>query len=282
MLTVLEAIRLSTDFLEKKGISEARTNAELLLAEILNCKRLELYLSFERPLSNDEKNKYRSFIARRGKFEPLQYITGTVEFMGLHFKVSRDVLIPRPETEILVERIIEQSNNKNGLTILDVGTGSGNIAVSLSKHISNSKILAIDKSEEALKLARENAILNDTDQNIEFRLLDIFNLSINNKFDIIVSNPPYVDEEQYNTLQKEIVAFEPRMAVTDFDDGFNFYRKISELAKHHLNKNGKLFYEVGIGQSEKVKEIMEGNNFTGIKIEKDYSGIERVIFGEIL
>ncbi len=281
MLTVLEAIRLSTEFLDKKGISEARVNAELLLAEILNCKRLQLYLSFDRPLSNEETDKYREHIARRAKYEPLQYITGNVEFMGYKFNVTKDVLIPRPETEILVEQIIEEYKEKSGLQILDIGTGSGNIAVSLSKNFTRAQILAIDKSEEAIDLARQNALINEVSSEIEFRVEDIFDFSPENKFDLIVSNPPYVDEKQYAALQEEIVNFEPRIALTDSDDGFSFYKKISEVAKVILKIGGKIFFEVGIGQSEKVKIILEENNFSEIKIVKDYSGIDRVISGVI-
>ena len=280
-MTVLEAIRLSTEFLDKKGISEARVNAELLLAEILNCKRLQLYLSFDRPLSNEETDKYREHIARRAKYEPLQYITGNVEFMGYKFNVTKDVLIPRPETEILVEQIIEEYKEKSGLQILDIGTGSGNIAVSLSKNFTRAQILAIDKSEEAIDLAIQNALINEVSSEIEFRVEDIFDFSPENKFDLIVSNPPYVDEKQYAALQEEIVNFEPRIALTDSDDGFSFYKKISEVAKVILKIGGKIFFEVGIGQSEKVKIILEENNFSEIKIVKDYSGIDRVISGVI-
>ena len=280
MLTVLEAIKLSTEFLDKKGISEARVNAELLLAEILNCKRLQLYLSFDRPLSNEETDIYREHLARRAKYEPLQYITGNVEFMGSKFYVTKDVLIPRPETEIMVEHIIEEYKNETNLKICDVGTGSGNIAVSLSKNLVEAQILALDKSEEAVALAKQNAFLNDVSSKIQFRVEDIFNFSPDDEFDLIVSNPPYVDEAQYSSLQEEIIKYEPKMAVSDSDDGYSFYKRISAFAETHLKKKGKLFFEVGIGQSQKVKIILEEKNFSGIKVIKDYSGIDRVISGE--
>jgi len=168
MLTVLESITLSTEYLKNKGIESPRINAELLLANILNCKRLNLYLLFDRPLTDEETAKYRELLKRRSKFEPLQYIIGNVEFYGLDFYVNPSVLIPRPETELLVEAIIDIYKDYDPVNILDVGTGSGNIAVALAKNIINSYITAIDISEDALKTAKGNAVLNSVDNKIDF------------------------------------------------------------------------------------------------------------------
>jgi len=282
MITVLESINLSTQYLNEKGIESPRTNAELLLADILVCKRLELYLSFDRPLSEVELQKYREHIKRRGSFEPLQYITGQVEFFGLELKVNPSVLIPRPETELLVENILNQFPKEKKLIILDIGCGSGNIAIALAVHLPETKIVATDVSAEALKVAEENSERHKVSERIKFVKHNILKNDLNNFpiFDIVVSNPPYVSKESYSSLQKEIKDFEPGIAVTDESDGYSFYRTISEKAYAKLKEDGKLFFEVAQGQSVEVKDIMAKNNFKNIRVIKDYQSIDRVIFGE--
>ena len=283
MITVLESINLSTQYLNQKGIESPRTNAELLLADILNCKRLDLYLSFERPLSEDEVQKYREYIKRRGNFEPLQYVISKVEFYGLELKVNPSVLIPRPETELMVENILNQFPKDEKLIILDIGSGSGNIAIALAVNLSSSKIVSTDVSEEALLVAKENSERHKVSERIKFVKHNILKNDLNNfpMFDIVVSNPPYVSKLSYSTLQKEIKNFEPAIAVTDEGDGYTFYREISEKASVKLKENGKLFFEVAQGQSGDVVEIMSKNNFKNIGIIKDYQNIDRIIFGEI-
>ncbi|NMB83403.1 MAG: peptide chain release factor N(5)-glutamine methyltransferase, partial [Ignavibacteria bacterium] len=160
MLTVLNAIKLATDYFEKKGIQSARTNAEILLAHILNCKRLDLYLRFEQPLSENEVELYRQLIARCGKYEPVQYIIGFTEFYGLTLDVNPSVLIPRPETEILVETILNKLNVEEHIKILDIGCGSGNISIALGKNLPNSGIFALDVSKDALQVAENNSLKN--------------------------------------------------------------------------------------------------------------------------
>lgn len=280
MLTVLEAIKLSTEYLEKKGIESARTNAELLLAHILNCNRLDLYLKFDQPLKQNETDQYREYIARRGKFEPLQYITGTVYFFGLKLNVDPSVLIPRPETELLVETIIEQYKEIPNTKILDVGTGSGNIAIALAKYLENSSVISIDVNDAALNTAKQNAGLNDV-RNVEFIKKDILNNADFRGivFDLIVSNPPYVSSEEYELLQKEITEYEPRNAVTDSEDGLKFYKGISEFASRNLTSGGRLFFEIGKGQSQAVADILTADGFTEIQIQKDYQQIDRIIYG---
>lgn len=281
MLTVLEAIQLSTEYLEKKGIESARTNAELLLAGILNCKRLDLYLKFDRPLDENEKQVYRNFISKRGNFEPLQYILGETEFFGLRFLVNPSVLIPRPETEILLETIIEESDSNTNLRILDIGSGSGNIPIVLAKNLKNADIISIDISDEAIKTAEMNAEINEVKERIEFKKFDVFNVGINElgAFDIIVSNPPYVDKDEMMNLQKEIVDFEPHSAVTDGHDGYKFYERITNVSQFILKEEGKLYFEVGQGQYKKVLSLLEKNNFFENKVIKDYQDIERVVSG---
>ena len=282
MLTVLESLKLSTDYLEKKGIESPRLNAELLLADILNCKRIDLYLKFDQPLKEDEIDKYREWISRRGKYEPLQYLTGKVEFYGLNFKVTPDVLIPRPETEILVEEVIKYCKDKPGLKILDIGTGSGNIPVALMKNTSGNEMVSLDVSSNALEIARYNAALNGIGEEIKFILSDInyFNAEPG-QFDIIVSNPPYISLKEYADLQKEITGHEPLIALTDSNDGLDFYRIIAEKSKILLKRGGHIFLEIGQGQKEEVEKILSLNNFTNIIFIRDYQQIERIAIGEM-
>lgn len=302
-MTVLESLKLSADFLERKGIESPRLNAELLLADILNCKRLDLYLKFDQPLKEDEVNKYREWISRRGKFEPLQYITGRVEFYGLQFNVTPFVLIPRPETELLVETVLnklkinisvisnEERNLKNfspalpdqndKINILDIGTGSGNISISLAKNLSNVEITAIDISEKALSIARDNAAANGVEEKIRFITADVKNYISSYQFDILVSNPPYISKEEYPILQNEIKNYEPKVAVTDSDDGLVFYRTIAERSKSFLKSGGSIFLEIGHGQKEDVEKILSSNGFVNVHFIKDYQQIDRIASGEI-
>ena len=281
MLTVLEAIYRSTEFLQKKNIESPRVNAEHLLAHVLKCKRLNLYLAFDRPLNGNEIDIYRELIVRRGKSEPLQYIIGSVEFYGLEFKVNPSVLIPRPETEILVEKVIEGVDNKDFLKILDIGTGSGNIAIALAKNLPSAKITAIDISDIAINTAKENAELHNINGQIYFTIAGIkdYKDSVSHSFDIIVSNPPYVSSGDYSELDPELKNHEPEVALTDNSDGLEYYREISKKAGSLLTDNGKIFFEVGMGQSGEVKNILSENGFSGIKIFKDYSNIDRVVKG---
>jgi len=281
MLTILESIELSTEYLRKKGIESPRINAESLLASVLNCKRLDLYLAYDKPIIENELIVYRNFIKRRGNFEPLQYITGSVEFYGLNFKVNPSVLIPRPETELLVETILDTYKSNDNLKILDIGSGSGNIAISIAYHLPDSKIIATDISTESLQLAIENAKLNSVKERIQFLQHDILTGSISNlnEFDIVVSNPPYVSEKDYISLQNEIIKFEPKIAVSDFDDGYKFYKAIASKSSQLLKKKGRLFFELSGGQRNVVEKIMTENNLSDITVKKDYSNIERIIYG---
>lgn len=281
MMTVLESIKLSTEFFEKKGIESPRVNAEILLAHVMRCKRLELYLAFDKPLKEEELNQYREYLKRRARFEPLQYIVGEVEFYGIPFKVKPPVLIPRPETEILVETIINSFDKDNALNFLDIGTGTGNIVIALSKSFPNAHFTSIDINEQALELAQSNAEMNSVSDRIEFIKQDINSLENNTleHFDVVISNPPYVSLNEYETLQLEITRFEDSKAITDNADGLGFYRTISEKSSYLLKEKGHLFFELGKGQYADVKDIMCLNGFDQIQITKDYLNIERVISG---
>jgi len=281
MLTVLHALNKSTDYLEQKGIESPRMNAELLLADVLNCKRLELYLMYDRPLTEKELTEYRDYLKRRSTFEPTQYIIGTVEFYGLEFKVSPVVLIPRPETEILVESVINSVHKEKKLQIMDIGSGSGNISIAIAINLPNADVTGIEISKPAILIAEENLKKYDCNQRVSFLNYDILNVNRDEltDFDFIVSNPPYVSKEDYGKIQKEILNYEPNIAITDFYDGFKFYRKIISLAAQILKPNGKLFLEIGQGQSKKINEIMKENNFKEVSIVQDYQKIDRVMYG---
>lgn len=283
MITVLEVIKLSTEYLQKKGVESPRANAEILLAEILECKRLELYLSFDKPLAENEVQMYREFIRKRGLRIPLQYIIGNVEFYGLKFIVNENVLIPRPETELLVEKIISESDKSANLKILDIGSGSGNISLSIAKNLPNSNVVGIDISDGALEVAKLNAELNTLQKNIEFKLFDIMNGDLNSlgKFDLVVSNPPYVSENDYENLEPELKNYEPKIALTDNSDGISFYNHIIEASDQLFSSRGKIYFELGMDQFTQVKKFFEQKGFSNITVTKDYSGIDRMICGEL-
>lgn len=280
MITVLEAIKLSTEYLEKKNVESARANAEILLADILKCKRLELYLSFDKPLSENELNQYREFIRKRGMRIPLQYIVGNVDFFGLKLNVDENVLIPRPETELLVEKIIEENSEKENLRILDIGVGSGNISIALCKNLNDSKVVGIDINEKSLAVAKTNAEFNEAKSNIDFIVFDFMKDEISKlgKFDLIVSNPPYISLNDFQNLEPELKIHEPRQALTDESDGLSFYKEIINSASKLLNHKGKIYFEVGKDQHQLILEMMK-DKFTDVKSYKDYSGIDRIVYG---
>ncbi len=281
MLTILDCINKSADYLAAKGIESARINAELLLAHLLKCNRLDLYLKFDQPLNENEIAQYRVYLKRRGMSEPLQYIIGSVEFYGLKIEVTPSVLIPRPETELLVEAVINSVDKADELNILDIGCGSGNISIAIAANLPNVIVTGIDISEDAIKIAIENASLHNLSERINFSRQDILkDISSNStKFDIIVSNPPYVSGKDFGMVQPEIKNHEPEFAVTDYSDGFLFFRKIAEISDKILKHRGKLFFEIAVNQSDFVKKILLKNGFEDIDIVKDYQNIERIIYG---
>lgn len=283
MPTILELINLTTDYLDKKGISSARINAELMLSDVLKCKRLDLYLSFDKPVGENEISLYRDYLRRRATFEPLQYILGKVEFFGYEFLVNPDVLIPRQETEILVEKIIDEIKSGQISSLLDIGTGSGIIPICVAKKYENLIIDAVDICEKALANAKNNADLLQLGNRINFERVDILNgkHDYEKKYDLIVSNPPYVSKDDYRSLQREIIDFEPSLAVTDNNDGLTFYREIIKFSKKTLNSKGMLFFEVGQGQALQVEDLLINNGFVEVVKTKDYSQIDRVVQGRL-
>jgi len=253
--------------------------AEFLFTEVLNCNRLSLFLNKESLLDKEKSTLIASVLKRRIKAEPIQYILGKTEFLGLEFKVNKDVFIPRPETEILVETAIKivQSSEFIVHSILDLGTGSGCIAIALAKFLPNITITATDISEKAIEIAKQNSILNNV--KINFLLSDLFNnyeLRTKN-YELIISNPPYIPTTEIANLQPEI-RYEPAIALDGGRDGLDFYRRIVDLAPNYLNKCGFLIMEMGFNQRKSIENIFKkSGNFQIIEIVKDYNNIDRVI-----
>lgn len=272
------------------------TETELLFSEVLNCDRLSLYLNRGIVLDKDKMAFVSSVLKRRIKNEPIQYILGKTEFMGLDFKITKDVLIPRQETEILVEAAIKFGSRLSGfgsrLRILDIGTGSGCIAVSLAKFLPCAKITAIDISEKAIDIAKQNASSNNV--NINFLVSDLFanyelrampavsGSASGGSYDLIISNPPYVPNKDIRLLQPEI-GYEPRIALDGGKDGLDFYRKIIKQAPDYLKDKAFLIMEMGYAQAPKIKNILQNSgNFEIIEVVNDYSNIERAIIARKL
>ena len=269
----------SIQYLKKYNVENARLDAEYIFAHVLGVKRVSLILNFDMEISEENKNLIRKYIVRRGKYrEPLQYILKEWEFYGRTFKVAEGVLIPRSDTEILAEQCIILMKDFENPKILDIGTGSGAISITLAKELPNSEVLGLDISDEALKIAVENRELNGA-SNLKFLKSDVFQHVKEKNYDLIVSNPPYIPVEEYNELMPEVKQYEPRMALTDGGDGYYFYRKISEESMEYLKNGGYLAFEVGYNQGETVSQLMEKNGFRIKGRIADYAGIERVIIG---
>ncbi len=276
---VVDIIKSSANYLEKKDVPDARFDAETLLGNILNKNRLELYLYFDRPLDSKELDRYRDHIRRRGKREPLQHILGETGFMNLTLKAGQAALIPRPETEVLVEKALALMKNREA-RILDIGTGSGCIAISLAQELDQAKVLAIDVSKVALDQARENAVLNSTE--LGFQEVDILTQlpKIEARFDLVVSNPPYIAPDEKNQLQKEVVDYDPHLALFDEVDGLSFYRRYAEILPDLLNPGGQFYFEFGgLHQEKAVLNIFMEKGYHNLEIIQDYNGDPRIISG---
>jgi release factor glutamine methyltransferase len=283
--TVRDLMKSAIEHLQRKGFEDARLTVELLLAHALDLQRIQLYLHFDKPLSQEELKQFRVLYERRLKREPVQYIIGSTSFMGLQFTVDSRVLIPRPETETLIEQTILLSQRYPAdapIQVLEVGTGSGNIAVSLAKYIKHAQVTAIDISKDALTVAEENARLHLVDSQIQFSLTDVFDRTeelFRKRFDLLVSNPPYVPKDEWEQLQTEVRDFEPPMALTDGNDGFNFYHRIVGIIPDILKPGGGILLEVGFNQSEKVVRELRKAGIDQLQITNDLQGIPRVVSG---
>lgn len=285
-MTVLEAIQKSTEFLAKKNVESPRLQTELLLAHLLKMPRMKLYLNFDRALTTAETDALREFIKRRGQHEPLQHIVGSTSFCGFEITVNRNVLVPRPETEMLAELGWQQLSTliSQVSTCLDFCTGSGCIAIALAAKCPAAKIVATDISAEALNLAKENAVKNGVAERIEFLQGDGFAALPNgspgvspHQFDLIVSNPPYIASAEIATLDPEVRDFDPRLALDGGADGLDFYRMLAKEAKAFLKPTGKIMLEFGDGQASAIKKFFEDEKWIVEAVQEDYSQRARIL-----
>lgn len=278
-----ECFNKGRDVLMKAGIEEAAWDARLLLEHVCGTDRNYLLVHGDKEVDSDKEASYLQMIDMRAKRIPLQHITGVQNFMGLDFKVNEHVLIPRQDTEILVEEILRQMSDSS--RILDMCTGSGCILISLLHYNNWCEGVGVDLSESALEVANENAsalLGNKSPQPVyKFIRSDLFE-NVEGKYDIIVSNPPYIRSEVIETLMPEVKEHEPRMALDGSEDGLYFYRKITDLGKEYLKRGGMLYYEIGHDQGEEVSEIMRAAGFSDVQIVKDYAGLDRVVYGNWL
>ena len=279
--TILKLLQWTTDYFEKNDVVEPRASAEVLLAHVLSEDRLYLYLNYDRPMDASELSTFRAFIKRRLAGEPSQYITGMQEFWSLPLRVNPTVLIPRPETEVLVQAALEFiGSTQANITIMDLGTGSGAIAIALARELPTARIVATDVSMEGLHLARENARLNQVDEKISFVQADmIAAISVGSqKFNLVVTNPPYVSQAEYSELPREIRDYEPRQALDGGDDGLTAIKHIIREAPAVLRQAGGLVMEMGGGQAQRVSTLVsDSQHYQNHHIIKDYSGIDRVL-----
>jgi len=284
-LRILDLLKSIEKQFREAGIESPHREAEWLLTAILKTDRANLHLLREQRLQADEQKKLNEFLRRRRKREPLQYILGNCEFYGFEFVVSPAVLIPRPETELLVEKVVELASKMDAPRIIDLGTGSGCIAVSLAKLIPKTKLVATDISAAALEVARSNAQRHQVVERIEFRLADMTQpdeLFESENFDVVISNPPYVLENERASLQPEVRDWEPAEALYVEDEGLKFYRCIIGYSKKHLCAGGWVACEMASQRSTAIEKLFRAAGFYDVQIISDLAGFDRLMIGQKL
>lgn len=277
---IIDVLRWTTEYFKKKGIETPRLDAEVLIAHALGTDRLGLYLNYDSPLNDEERRRIREYIKRRASREPVHYITGKREFWSLEFNVTPSVLIPRPETEILVEAALNCIVSRSYRRVVDVGTGSGAIAVALAHELPSLNVIATDISLEALLLARYNATRHGVKDRIDFVTMDLLEgFGKRARFDMIVSNPPYLSDVEFKNLPPEIRSYEPARALLGGGpDGLDTVRRLLQQAVPFLKPGGMLCFEIGAGQLDKVLNYAASiKEFTGSTVLEDYLGIPRVV-----
>lgn len=291
-MTYRDAFEEGKKILLAAGIEEAELDARLLLEAVCATDRNTLLVHGDRELTSEEEVRYQELSGRRAQRIPLQYLTGTQDFMGLEFRVNRHVLIPRQDTEILVEEALKFLHD--GMRVLDMCTGSGCILISLLRYTNDCMGVGVDVSEEALQVAAENAerllgkaaLTQRTPENAEgeyrvrFAQGDLFD-GLEGKFDMIVSNPPYIPSDVIETLMPEVKEHEPRTALDGREDGLFFYREIVRASREHLVGGGMLFFEIGCDQGQAVSSLLEEEGFLEVQLRKDYGGMDRVVYGTL-
>ena len=275
--TISSLLNWTVNYFKSKNIQSARLDAEVLLSHVLRQERIYLYVHFDEPMEQNELNKFREYVKKRAQHVPIAYIIGEREFMGLPFKVTKDTLIPRPDTEILVENVLNNVDKDKEIEIVDIGTGSGAIILSLLVNLPKAQGKTVDISSKAIEVAKENAVNLQVNDRCEFFVGDLFAPLNDNKFDVIVSNPPYIPQKDIATLEDDVKEYEPVSALTDGGDGLSYYRRLLSEGKAYIKENGFIALEIGIYQSNDVKQIAMDNGWKNIKIIKDYAGIDRVV-----
>lgn len=272
-MTIKQNLEYAIKMLNENNIEDATIKTRTLLSYVLGKPKEYLIINSEQEL--EQENLFQKYIKELIEGKPLQYITKTQEFFGIEFYVDENVLIPQPDTEILVEEVIEIARRENRKKILDLCTGSGCIAISLSENIENSNIIATDISKTALEIAEKN----DRERKVIFKKSDMFESLDNEKFDIIVSNPPYIKTKVIENLNKDVQQ-EPKLALDGGEDGLKFYKLIAENAYRYLNEGGCLCLEIGEDQKEDVMNLLENNNYKDIYCKKDFSGNDRIVIAK--
>jgi release factor glutamine methyltransferase len=279
--TIQKLLNWVTEYLTQKGVDAPRLSAELLLSNVLGLKRIELYTLYNKVVAQEQLTQLRGLVKRAGEHEPVAYLVGKTEFYSIEFEVTPDCLIPRPETELLVQRSIELLRQRTGpQSICDLCTGCGIIAVAIARNVPDAKVLATDISESALAVAAKNVEKHKLAERVEWRSGDLFEPLVPklDQFDLIVCNPPYVSEAEYEALDKNVKDYEPRIALYAGPDGLDVYRRIVEKVDQFLQLDGILLLEIGYQQGPAIRELLEQTGtFAQIRIDKDLPGHDRVV-----
>jgi release factor glutamine methyltransferase len=276
--TIVKILEWTKQYFAEKGVETPRLDAEVLLCDVLKCQRINLYVNFDQPLEEDELKIYRSYVAKRAKHEPLAYILGHRAFMHSEFKVTTDTLVPRPETELLVEQIVALNKDKGPRDILDIGCGSGVIVVSLLQLLPEARAIAVDIKKEVIAVTMENAEKLGVANRCTGLVSDLFqNMAPDKKFDVIVSNPPYIPTADIPSLAADVQK-EPRTALDGGINGLDFYCRILQDINIFLKPSGMLAFEVGIGQGRQVAKLCHEQGLAITSVLNDYANIDRMVF----
>lgn len=281
MQTLKNVLNQAVDLLESFNILNSKFSSEMLLSSVLQIKRADLYLFFNKRLTAKEIKQFHAFIERRKNNEPLEYIIGSLDFYGVKISVNKNVLIPRVETELLVDEIatLLEKENLDGKVLLDICCGSGCIGISLKKKFPKLKVFILDISKEALEIAKKNASQNKVE--VFFKQGDLLNPIDNIKADFAVCNPPYVSKKEYDSLDASVKDFEPKTALVAKEDGLEFYKRLEKDLKKYLRPKAKIFFEIGYKQKEDILKIFCSSEWKNKKVIKDYSSTNRFFFVEI-
>ena len=274
---VIDILNWGEDYFKSKGFESPKKEIEWLLCDLLNYKRIDLYVQFEQPIHRPQLKQLKEWIKRRIGREPLQYITGKTEFYGHKFNITTDVLIPRPETERVVDVALYSIGNIKAPKVLEVGSGSGCIAIAMGAERNDALIESVDVSETAITQAEKNADLNEL-SNIDFKVMDFLKEIPEGRFDLLVSNPPYIPEKEMSETMPEVHQYEPKIALTDEGDGLTFYRRVAEGGKSLIKPGGWIVLEVGLGEHpSKAVDIFQSAGYTQLELIPDYNSDERVL-----